>query len=191
MTHTCQPVPFFVLRMLGRILAQPLKDLTRKDMSYQGSVLDFEKRLENQFQNSSLSPTPLNPSGVPAADVSLEQVPIASALNMGADSAVVPSLLSSVTTADEPPAITVTRDGMTFCQIKPAKQSTPETDSDKMLSLQPPLISVTVATAHLNENTLTSKNHTMIILNKVSDYNTFLLHRTTAFQAVLNCLLML
>ncbi|KAI9541207.1 hypothetical protein NQZ68_032991 [Dissostichus eleginoides] len=103
---------------------------------------------------------------------------------METDSAVVPSLLSSVTTADEPPAITVTRDGMTFCQIKPAKQSTPETDSDKMLSLQPPLISVTVATAHLNENTLTiGKKRHRIRLFTNQDIKLFLFSARPANEA--------
>ena len=109
-----------------------------------------EDREPIQEPVSSPSPTPLTPSAGPSANVSLEEEPFASASNLEYNSAVVPALLSSVTTADEPPAITVTQDGLTSSQIDPVELCTPETDCEdvELSGEQGPAVTLALPTRH-------------------------------------------
>ncbi|KAI9531036.1 hypothetical protein NQZ68_000528 [Dissostichus eleginoides] len=109
-----------------------------------------EDREPIQEPVSSPSPTPLTPSAGPSASVTLEEEPFASAPNLEYNSAVVPALLSSVTTADEPPAITVTQDGLTTSQIDPGELCTPETDCEdvELSGEQGPAVTLALPTPH-------------------------------------------
>ncbi|XP_010764715.1 cadherin EGF LAG seven-pass G-type receptor 3 [Notothenia coriiceps] len=109
-----------------------------------------EDREPIQEPVSSPSPTPLTPSAGPSAKVSLEEEPFASAPNLEYNSAVVPALLSSVTTADDPPAITVTQDGLTISEIDPMELFTPETDCEdvELSREQGPAVTLALPTPH-------------------------------------------
>ncbi|KAK1898995.1 Cadherin EGF LAG seven-pass G-type receptor 3 [Dissostichus eleginoides] len=109
-----------------------------------------EDREPIQEPVSSPSPTPLTPSAGPSAKVSLEEEPFASSPNLEYNSAVVPALLSSVTTADEPPAITVTQDGLTISETDPVDLCKPETDCEdvELNGEQGPAVTLALPTRH-------------------------------------------
>ncbi|KAI9531051.1 hypothetical protein NQZ68_000545 [Dissostichus eleginoides] len=79
-----------------------------------------------------------------------DREPIQEPVSSPSPTPLTPTLLSSVTTADEPPAITVTQDGLTTSQTDPVELCTPETDCEdvELSREQGPAVTLALTTPH-------------------------------------------